>query len=1084
MHIRHSIKNVFRSWPKSTLFFLLLAALSAVLCIGVSLTSAILDFLRSCDENYTSIAVFEYIGEGYPDETRYDPDITRCMEEFDFTSLNHNPVVIGWDSNETALGCISGKDVDSTDAPYKNMLVAVVFILSYNERIGAYQYSIIENLLDPDAKVTGGYLDTSVVDLEIGHVYLIHGSSGSRYTGMGNTSYLIVAPFNIASAAAAGVDVSIEDMIMDVGTGGGNYEVPPDSILYQIAETYSAVNTSITVQATNDLEAFLPFQQAELSVISGRSFTADEYESGAQVCLLPERMAELLSVEPGDRIGLSIAVQEGASRQESYWAGTGFSYSNSYTVVGIFSPNDDYRETVFIPKSAATDLSSNRYSFTLGQARLKNSGAEQFYLDMLEALPHRVRITVYDQGYSAAAAPVRDVLRIAVIITVVCALTTLAMLALFGFLFVYRQRGLVKTMRRVGVVNGGVFTYFLFGSGCIALLGAAAGAFVSHTLSGAFMELVRRSIANYSTDNLRYSNANLTVSKTIEFAPDIAPVVFILTALALFAFAVLACYVFTSVSVRSKTAGGRSRAGKRSGGDGARSRSLGGGVRSRSLGGGGVSGARSRSLDGGGGGSGGGGARSRSLGGGGVKSRSLNGGALKYAWISVQRGGSRTFLPVILCALAAALILQLTSTTVAYESGYNRLVEETDITGYITDFRGAWRYGLMLDAVVINDLYYSGILSNVSVTKSGYHYAYDLQTPEEWNMYSIETYTDNVSSGPGFIWTNDLAATHEFYGCADLPVTFMSDYDLSIFSYLPPEDEPFELEGVYDNWVWPEQEVRPIQCIVSTAFLEEHTLAYGDIFEVSVSEGDSFDFKTMEIIGSYVKQGSADNIYIPLSNYHIYEFGVKAVGRGGSALSYTYKYDYLPSSYIFSPDPDVDLLNKLALSSVSFKMRGASGLDAFKSFLFDRGYSEVNQTREIRSYITIEDKTFLATERAMSQRLWYMQKIFPALYVLLELLSALIPFILVQLRKRESALMRAQGASKSTAFSSIFAEQIMLCIPGVLIGGGLWLAAAGTPTRLGLALAVLFALFWLFGAGISAFSLNRGSVRTILKAEE
>ena len=1054
MFIRHSLQNILRSWPKSALFFLLLTALSAMLCVGVSLTTAILGFLKECDENYTTIAVFEYIGEGYPDETRYDPDIARCLEEFDFGALADDPYVINWDPGEVALGSITGKTTESADPPFRKMLVAVVYILSYNERIGAYQYSIVEDLLDPDAEPGGGYLDTNVADLEIGHLYLIHGSRGSRYTGMGSTSYLIVSPFHLAAATNAGVGADAGSMILDVSTGRGNYEIPRDSPLYQIAETYAAVNKSVTVRAINDLDAYPAFHQAQLSIVAGRAFTPEEYDGGAQVCVLPERLAELIGARVGDRIGLSLAVQAGAAQHESYWAGSGFTYENYYTVVGIFSPNDDYRETVFIPKSSATDLSANCYSYTLGQARLDNSRAEQFYLDMIGRLPPRVRMTVYDQGYAAAAAPVRDVLRIAVIVTVVCALTTLVMLALFGFLFVYRQRGLAKTMRRVGASSGGVYRYFTFGSACIALLGAAAGALISNTLSGAFMDLVRRSVTNYGADNLRYSNANLTISNTLEFAPDVAASVFALAALAVFLFAVLSCFVFAFLSVRS--AGGARSVGIRKKRHTLRVRQTPRSLRVRE---------KRHSL------------RVRQT------PRSLSGGAVKYAWLSVRRGASRSALPVILCAFAAALLMQLTSTTTAYEASYIKLVEDTDITGYITDARGAWRYGLYLDGVVINDLYNSGILSGISVTRSGWHHNYGLEQPEVWNTYTIETFLDNVASGPGFIWTNDIAATQEFYGCSELPVTFMSGYDLSMFTDAPEYDEPVEISVPLDEWQWAYSQLNMTDCIVSTAFLEEHGLEHGDHIEVDISNGTELDLMYLLIVGSYVKQGSADNIYVPLSNYHRLDCEFRSAGSRMNPY-YLVIYKDIPSSYAFDPAPDVKLLEKLSFSSVSFVMRGASGLAALKEFLYGRGYSEVNITRAIRSFITIEDKTFLSTERAMSQRLWYMQNIFPALYALIELLAALIPFILIQLRKRESALMRAQGAAKRTAFFSIFWEQVMLCVPGVIIGGGIWLAFAGEPVRLGFILALLFALLWLAGAGISALAINRGSVRTILKAEE
>lgn len=94
MFVKHSFRNLLRSWPKSVLFFLLLTALGVTLCIGVSLTASIVGFLRECDENYATIAVFEYIGANYPDETRYDPDIAKCIADFDFDALAENPAVL------------------------------------------------------------------------------------------------------------------------------------------------------------------------------------------------------------------------------------------------------------------------------------------------------------------------------------------------------------------------------------------------------------------------------------------------------------------------------------------------------------------------------------------------------------------------------------------------------------------------------------------------------------------------------------------------------------------------------------------------------------------------------------------------------------------------------------------------------------------------------------------------------------------------------------------------------------------------------------------------------------------------------
>lgn len=1073
MFIRHSFNNLLRSWPKSILFFLLLTALGSLLCIGVSMTAAILDFLRECDENYTTVAVFEYIGVDYPDETRFDPDIARCMETFDFDSLADDPAVLNWDRNDVALGSIAGKTAEAANPPYKYDMIVVIYILSYNEQIGAYQYSVIEDLVNPGADVTSGYLDTDMIELQVGHLYLMHASESIYGATIGQTRSVIITPFTNAAAAIAGVDASAGNMIADVSTGKGNYEIPKDNILGQLAETYAVVNAGVTVRATNDLDSLLPFQQSDLTIIKGRGFSQDEY-GGAKVCVLPQRLAELIDAGPGEKISLSLAVQEGAAQRESYWAGTGFAYEDSYTVVGIFSPNDEYRDVVFIPKSASTDLSANKYSFTIGQARLKNARADRFYMDIAKTLPPRVRVTVYDQGYAAAAEPLQDVLRIAVMVTVVCALTTLAMLALFGFLFVYRQRDAARIMRRLGAANGGIFRYFLFGSGFIALLGAAGGAAISYRLSGAFMDLVRQAITRYGTDNLRYSNANFTVTKTMDFAPDIALAVFIMTALAVFVLAIAACFIFTSLSIRGNKSGGREKRAKgedereerqETGNDSVSSVHT--SAREQT--------ARAASERG----------RRSYRGGSTPKARSLSGGAAKYAWLSVLRGASRSALPFVLCALAASLILQLTSATAVYEESFDRLVTDTSISGYVTDSRGAWRYGLILPGTVVNDFYQSGLLSEVSVAKTGYHYAYGIDFPQVWNAYTTETYTNKLASGPGYIRTNDLASVQEFYGCAELPVTFIDGYDLSMFSYIPSDDDVINITLPMDGYLEWMSGLRSSLTpgLVSTVFLEDNGLAPGDEILVPMADGDgNREYVELIIVGSYIKQGSADNIYAPLYDYHYREFD--AVYNPKDPDNPYIILRVVPASYVFSPEPDPESLQLLTFGSFSFKMEGAAGLEAFKTFLYDSGYSEVNNARSIRSFITIEDKTFLAAQRAMSQRLWYMQKIFPALYILLELLAALIPFILIQARKRESALMRIQGAAKHTAFFSVFWEQMILCIPGVLTGAGVWIAFSGAPTRQGFILILLFALFWLLGTGFSAFTLNRETVRTVLRAAE
>ena len=125
-------------------------------------------------------------------------------------------------------------------------------------------------------------------------------------------------------------------------------------------------------------------------------------------------------------------------------------------------------------------MTVNHCSYTLGQLQIRN-GQAQAYVERLQQLPGSIQITVYDQGYTAVSQSLEDMLRMVQIIAGVCLAVGLGILVLFGYLLVYRQRGVGRTMIRVGAARRNVHTYFLFCAGTVACLrrcwdGSSAGA--------------------------------------------------------------------------------------------------------------------------------------------------------------------------------------------------------------------------------------------------------------------------------------------------------------------------------------------------------------------------------------------------------------------------------------------------------------------------------------------------------------------------------------------------------------------------------------------------------------------------------
>jgi len=711
---------------------------------------------------------------------------------------------------------------------------------------------------------------------------------------------------------------------------------------------------------------------------------------------MSQGLAKRLNVGIGDTIRLSMAVSGGCSKNESYWGGSGFDYTDSYTIVGLSIDQTELINDVYIPKSDSVDLSANKFSFNLGQAVLDNDMADSFVSDITPMLPDRVRLTVYDQGYSAVARPLKDVLRVILIVTVISVAAGIAVIALFGYMFVYRQRNSAKTMRKLGASKRDVYVYFLFGSGCISLIAIAVGIFTSRFVSDKCMELVGEIVSNYSLTNLMYSNSNLSMTKAIAMNLEFKTSTYIITGVAVLLLTVISCCIFAALSFGT-------HAHRRK--------------------------AYPFSIK--------------------ARSSSLDGGSLKYAWLSVKRGLVRSIIPFAVSVCAVILLLQLTHTAQLYKAKLDDINNSTVIKGHFTDIKGKQIDGLTVFGYVVNDLYKSGLLSEISMSKTdwyiyigkygdtGFEPAAETSIPT--SGFSYETFMNMLRQQSWFIYTNDLYSVPEFYYSSDISTQFLDGYDSSFLADKVADSLPC--------------------CMVSTDFMELNDIKLGDTITIVKTNGRHYSVHDLKVVGSYVKAGKENNIYCQLDFY-------------------------VPTDILSDPNTSSNWLRTFTFNCVSFTLNDSNNLTAFKDYLADSGYSEVNNIRKIRCFPVLEDHNFLTTQSSMIQRIWYVDHTFPVVYVAVELLACLIPFILVKLRKREIAVMRSLGASRVTSFFSMFFEQAMLCIAGSAAGFAVWLYVNRVQNRLGMMLAVMFAICWLAGSSVSLWNIIGSGVRSILKAEE
>ena len=1025
MIFRNSLKSILRSKIKTALFLLLIFALTLALALGVSVWASVAQFLEDCDEYYTTIGFLEYMGTGYPDDSIYDETMAEAMLSFNDELISSDTSTLSWETPQRSFGYVDGFWRTDGFVPGQDFSILVIGEVSYDERHSAYRglvFSAPYSVQSKDNSVI--YIDSDFAEFEKNHYYLV---LGEIYHGSSPLLRLRIAPFENPIAESKGVEIP---RILDITSSeeGEFFKIPEDCVLMDVARTLAVRNNSVLVTGTNDLMAQLPFHQEELYFVKGRAFTEEEYRNGSQVVIIPEIMAARLGIGIGDSIDLSIAASDYPGFYNSYWSTEGFSYKESFEVVGIMNTVLDKSWHVYIPNNTGVPTSAYSIGYTIGTAVIQNNDAAEFYARLNSVLADRFQLTIYDQGYSSVAIPYQSILRVAKIITGVCLLVEVAVLILFGFLFVYRQRETSETMLMLGSGRTRVLAYFLFSSGFIALFASIAGAIAGYFLHDRIIDLVIRTANNFKLIDTRYSNGNLTISKTLEFAPQLAWNLFIIVGICVFAFAVIACLAFTvSTFINSRPSQKQSFGPKKE-----------------------------------------------------HKTSRMGAGSMKYALLSIFRGSSRSLVVPLLAFAVVIFFGQLATTSLRYQEQLESIYDNTTIDGFYTDIHGKQIGNQVLNAYDVNNLYHTGAIDSLSLTYNGpFHYIGITKTAEgveheighvrvPKNAFLHEAIVTTIQRGPEMTSANDIRTTPEFYYADSILMDFLEGYD-----------ETFLTTPFADNILSP--------CMLPSSFMEQEGISLGDtiriITDVEIRDPEDklekiFLEYNLYVVGSYEKQGSEDTIYTPLSLFIntnlIWGEGVAASGAPKSSFISGYSYT----------DQEAEVLLDTTLHSATFTLQQSRNLEAFKNYLSDYGYSQVNEVGRVRKFIVLKDAAFNNSVASVKQQILYINTLYPVLYVLVGIIAIAVSYLLVVSRKQEFATMRGLGAKRIRTFLSFFYEQSILCLIGTATGLAVWMLIFGTPIETHLLLIAGFLMCYFLGCAISIIILNRSNVLSILLDRE
>lgn len=796
--VKNGIRSVLRSPGKTVLFFFLLLSLTAVLALGLCVYSAVSGYLDDCDTYYQTIAELEYIGHSYPDSKVCDEALTQVLQsgEPDIDAMASLPGVEGYQPSRSALGLVAGTHRPDAEVYDRDCAVIIVKNLIWSDSTEAY-LGIIQETLYSRTDYTGKGVFLSNLqdaDIDTDAVYVF---TGRFFSGSNSYPWLTPGP---AYLELAGEAVSPAPYApLDGGI------LPEDSVYRTVADIYAARNNGFRAVFTENAEVLRPFQQEELILTQGRLFDAEEYAAGAHVCVISDRLASVFGVTCGQSVPISFHFHEGGMYDLQ---DMDFTDAAPYTVVGIYKATADFPDWVFLPDSEEYDPWEYPTGYQVGTFVLDNDRSAEFYTAASAMLPNGFRLTVLDQGYGTVAEPFRELQSILRIFLAVCALVVLCVLALFGFLFVSRQREAAQTMLALGSGKPHVYCYFMSACGAIALCASALGAVLGRLLESRVLRYVAEFSQKYQTVGTRFSNEYLSVTRTLEFAPESSAALYLTAAAILLAAVLAVCAVFVGNTLKKKKAKKRKKAPT--------PKHTGHSSRLR--------------------------------------------GRLKYALLSIRRGGVRTAAVVLLAVILTVFLGQLTSTSDIYREQLASIGENTVIRGYASNSKGLDMKDLVIPAKNLQDLYDTGLLSSMDVSRSLAHYRYvGLVSDAEGNtyfpdepyiprgIYSYENWLNQMKQEPEWVATTSLTNSPEYFYKAP-SVTWLEGYDESC------------LRG-------PQCGV----CLLPETMMEREGIGLGSVIRVLIDtltlpgnygtyEASTFD---LLVVGSYELTAAEETIYSP-----------------------------------------------------------------------------------------------------------------------------------------------------------------------------------------------------------------------------
>lgn len=338
----------------------------------------------------------------------------------------------------------------------------------------------------------------------------------------------------------------------DLGFFGGMLPYTPDFWDTEAGQQYADFQKdldiafgSTTAAAVDDLSLVPAFYNGKVYVAQGRTFSQEDYDTGAKVCLISGYYAEKMKLAVGDRLDMSFYeadfpmtgnTADSNDRRTELWKpatlsdGTEtyrltdpFFDNSSYEIVGIYDgqvyePNLNrvefsltkgmHCDTILVPSASLANRPETTRDDAWHTAILVDSKRVNEFLDyvqtstLLDETDDGVKmdLTVYDQGLSNMTRVLEQLTRVSRL-TMGLALGSAGLaVVMLSVLTLQKNKRQIAALRSLGVrekqipqaVLAGVLVVCLVG----AILGAAAGGIVSQKVGSAVLASAKEDVGD------------------------------------------------------------------------------------------------------------------------------------------------------------------------------------------------------------------------------------------------------------------------------------------------------------------------------------------------------------------------------------------------------------------------------------------------------------------------------------------------------------------------------------------------------------------------------------------------------------